>query len=70
MLEVSPKLDAQDTSALVSNAIAVQSENKEAILRGLTPAASGSIPSLSDVLAYQRDFWERSILFWDTLRER
>ena len=23
-----------------------------------------------DVLAYQRDFWERSILFWDMLRQR
>lgn len=70
MPEVSPKLDAQNISALVPNAIAVQPENTEAALRGLTPAASGSIPSLSDVLAYQRDFWERSILFWDTLRER
>jgi hypothetical protein len=24
----------------------------------------------NDVLAYQRDVWERSILFWDTLRQR
>jgi hypothetical protein len=23
-----------------------------------------------DILAYQRDLWERSILFWDTLRQR
>jgi hypothetical protein len=26
--------------------------------------------ALDDVLAYQRDFWERAILFWDTLRQR
>src|SRR6516165_9877680 len=25
---------------------------------------------LEDVLAYQRDLWERTILFWDTLRQR
>ncbi len=26
--------------------------------------------SPTDVLSYQRDFWERSVLFWDTLRQR
>jgi hypothetical protein len=26
--------------------------------------------ALDDVLAYQRDLWERTILFWDTLRQR
>ena len=25
---------------------------------------------LDDILAYQRDFWERTILFWDALRQR
>ena len=25
---------------------------------------------LDDILAYQRDVWERTILFWDTLRQR
>ncbi|MCB4825489.1 DUF3141 domain-containing protein, partial [Roseicella aerolata] len=24
----------------------------------------------ADLLEYQRDLWERSILFWDTLRQR
>ena len=32
------------------------------------PAAPAS--ALGDVLAYQRDFFERSVLFWDTLRQR
>ena len=31
---------------------------------------SNSFPSIWDILAYQRDCWERAILFWDTLRER
>lgn len=44
-----------------------------------TPAASvgmagASLPGPAspwvDLLEYQRDFWERSILFWDTLRQR
>lgn len=26
--------------------------------------------ALDRILAYQRDFWERAILFWDTLRQR
>jgi hypothetical protein len=26
--------------------------------------------ALDDILAYQRDLWERTILFWDTLRQR
>ncbi|WP_029879583.1 DUF3141 domain-containing protein [Bradyrhizobium sp. OHSU_III] len=31
---------------------------------------SNSFPSIWDLLVYQRDCWERTILFWDTLRER
>jgi uncharacterized protein DUF3141 len=31
---------------------------------------SSDAPALDDILAYQRDFWERTILFWDTLRQR
>jgi hypothetical protein len=31
--------------------------------------SSSSLP-LDDILAYQRDAWERIILFWDTLRQR
>ena len=27
-------------------------------------------PTLDDVVAYQRDVWERTVLFWDTLRLR
>jgi hypothetical protein len=27
-------------------------------------------PALEDVVAYQRDLWERTVLFWDTLRQR
>jgi hypothetical protein len=27
-------------------------------------------PTLDDVVAYQRDAWERTVLFWDTLRQR
>ncbi len=37
-----------------------------------TPAAAAA-PSpitIGDVFAYQQDFWERTILFWDTLRQR
>ena len=25
---------------------------------------------MEDLLAYQRDLWERTVLFWDTLRRR
>jgi len=32
-----------------------------------TEAAASEAPG-ADLLAYQRDFWERTILFWDTLR--
>ncbi len=28
------------------------------------------LPALDDIVNYQRDLWERSILFWDTLRQR
>ena len=31
---------------------------------------SSDSPTLGDVLAYQCDLWERTILFWDTLRQR
>jgi hypothetical protein len=31
---------------------------------------SNSSPSIWDLVDYQRDCWERAILFWDTLRER
>lgn len=34
-----------------------------------TEAAASEAPG-ADLLAYQRDFWERTILFWDTLRRR
>ena len=39
----------------------------EQLVEGKTPSMVG-IPR--DFLAYQRDFFERSILFWDTLRQR
>ncbi len=32
--------------------------------------AAAAEASGADLLAYQRDFWERTILFWDTLRRR
>lgn len=32
--------------------------------------ADDRMPSMQDVVEYQRDFFERSILFWDTLRRR
>jgi hypothetical protein len=32
--------------------------------------AAAVIPTAQDVLAYGQDFWERSILFWDVLRQR
>ena len=36
-----------------------------------TPSApSHSSGALNDLFAYQRDLWERTILFWDTLRQR
>ena len=45
-----------------------------AVAIGVWPGgwSSNSLNSLAldDVLAYQRDFWERAILFWDTLRRR
>jgi hypothetical protein len=35
------------------------------------PSAPAQLPIISnDVFAYQRDVWERTILFWDTLRQR
>lgn len=33
-------------------------------------SVSNGIPSISEFWEYQRDVWERTILFWDTLRER
>jgi hypothetical protein len=33
------------------------------------PAKADAI-GLAEVLAYQRDVWERTVLFWDTLRQR
>ncbi len=33
-------------------------------------AGRGGAASFRDLVEYQRDFWERSILFWDTLRQR
>lgn len=33
-------------------------------------SAEASAPSAQELLEYQRDFFERSILFWDTLRKR
>ena len=39
--------------------------------RGASDATdSPAMLSLQDFVDYQRDFWERSILFWDTLRQR
>ena len=32
--------------------------------------AAGPVSPWADLLEYQRDLWERSILFWDTLRQR
>ena len=37
---------------------------------GDSASDSNSFPSIWDLLDYQRDCWERAILFWDTLRER
>jgi len=33
------------------------------------PAVS-TLPALEDIAAYHRDVWERTVLFWDTLRQR
>lgn len=40
--------------------------------RDLAPASETAAPleGLENLLAYQRDVWERAILFWDALRER
>lgn len=38
--------------------------------RGDRATRSNLIPSVWDILAYQRDCWDRAILFLDTLRER
>src|SRR5512138_3193958 len=35
-----------------------------------TSSASWAVITGSDLFAYQRDVWERAILFWDTLRQR
>jgi hypothetical protein len=51
---------------------AVQPIASPAVTRPTKPVAAGwsTPPGLDDVVAYQRDLWERSILFWDTLRQR
>ncbi len=43
-----------------------------AVMPETKPVSAGrlSSPALEDIAAYQRDVWERSILFWDTLRQR
>jgi hypothetical protein len=44
-------------------------------LRAVTPASKAapcqeSRADTASLVQYQRDFWERSVLFWDTLRQR
>ena len=36
----------------------------------IVPDQEGGVPSIPDWITYQRDFFERSVLFFDTLRER
>lgn len=40
------------------------------IATNATPMRLESMPGLGDLAAYQRDVWERGILFWDALRQR
>ncbi|WP_430641440.1 DUF3141 domain-containing protein [Bradyrhizobium centrolobii] len=55
-----------------------QAESNELAKDGDLPAAIGVWPggwssnslAVDDVLSYQRDLWERTILFWHTLRQR
>src|SRR6516165_11484443 len=35
-----------------------------------TAEEHASLWKAADLLAYQRDVWERTVLFWDTLRHR
>lgn len=56
--------------AVVNTAPQSTSPNPPRLAHSGTPAALSSRPSLSDMVDYQRDFLERSILFWDTLRKR
>ena len=45
--------------------------NPPAAAIGVWPGGwSSNSLALDDILAYQRDLWERTILFWDTLRQR
>ena len=70
MPKVLPELQAQETPGFPANAIAARPDNNAVTLHDPTPSSSNLVPSISDLLAYQRDCWERAILFWDTLRER
>jgi hypothetical protein len=37
---------------------------------GLAGGGGGALPSVEDVLDYSIDLWQRSVLFWNTLRQR
>ncbi|WP_235907608.1 DUF3141 domain-containing protein [Siccirubricoccus phaeus] len=69
---------AEDATGSPEVASRGQRRHERAVGDG-TPVASvgmagASLPGPAlpwvDLLEYQRDFWERSILFWDTLRQR
>lgn len=70
MPDILPKAATHDTTPLAPSAMVVQSGPEDTSVRPPTAAWPNMAPTFSDILAYQRDFLERSILFWDTLRER
>lgn len=63
-----------EPKALVGRQLVVQPRGAVAAASNVVkPAGAYPIPLaeiMRDPLAYQRDFFERSILFWDTLRQR
>jgi poly(3-hydroxyalkanoate) synthetase len=67
---VRPEIAAARGVALRSTPIAIDSS---AAPRQILAAAATSVPTtnlLQELLGYQRDLFERTILFWDTLRQR
>lgn len=58
--------------ASVTSQAELKERGKQVPVHMLSEAAGLEVPGeiLSDLIAYQRDVWERSILFFDTLRRR
>ncbi|WP_066733981.1 MULTISPECIES: DUF3141 domain-containing protein [Hyphomicrobiales] len=66
------KRQSEHAAARPSQPLTLRPKPAAASQHNVAPASKTSAPleGLENLLAYQRDVWERAILFWDALRER